>query len=105
MTVDPMIWRAVFERDRGVCRYCDVDLLASFSAYWSATVDHVHAVAVGGRDSLDNLVLSCPACNGMLCRSGALLSIEERKAFVANRREQEQLGYEHWVESLRADTA
>ena len=103
MRVDPGLWRAVFERDRGICRYCGVDLLNSFSAYWSATVDHVHAVAAGGADTLENLVLSCPACNGMLCRSEALLSVEERRAFVAARRDAERNGYEEWVAELRGN--
>lgn len=101
MTVDPKLWRAVFERDRGVCQYCGVDLLASFSSYWSATVDHVVAVSVGGGDSLENLVLSCPACNGMLCRSGSLISIEERRKFVAARRSAELQGYKEWIDAFR----
>jgi hypothetical protein len=101
MRVNPETWRSVIERDRGICQYCGTDLLATFSSYWSATVDHVHAVASGGSDEPQNLVACCPACNTMLCRSGHLLTIAERKAYIATRREQERLGYERWVSALR----
>jgi hypothetical protein len=101
MRVPPATWRAVFQRDRGICRYCDEDLLSSFSSYWAATVDHVHAVAAGGPDDEENLVLSCPACNGMLCRSGHLLSVAERRAYVSSRRSQELAGFEEWRAELR----
>jgi len=105
MRVAPETWRLVIARDNGICRYCGVDLLASFSSYWSATVDHVHAVATGGDDDEINLVACCPACNSMLCRSGHLRTIPERKAFVIARRAQEQAGYEAWVREHRALSA
>jgi 5-methylcytosine-specific restriction endonuclease McrA len=101
MRVPAKTWREVFERDKGVCQYCEINLLGSFSSYWSATVDHVVAVAVGGGDELENLVLACPACNGMLSRSGKLKTFLERKAFVAKRTEEEMDGFNVWYKSSK----
>ncbi|WP_460878093.1 HNH endonuclease [Rhodanobacter koreensis] len=101
MRVASETWRSIIARDNGICQYCGVDLFATFSSYWSATVDHVHAVATGGTDDAINLVACCPACNSMLCRSGHLQTILERKAFVAARRAQEQAGYEAWLREHR----
>ncbi|MFA7331049.1 MAG: HNH endonuclease [Candidatus Delongbacteria bacterium] len=101
MTVDHKLWRFVFDRDRGICRYCGVDLLASFSAYWSATVDHVQARSANGPDDQDNLVCSCPACNSMLSRSKELVTFETRKAYVDKRRAAEMAGYEVWRAEMR----
>jgi hypothetical protein len=99
------IWRAVFERDRGRCQYCGEDLLAEFSRYWCATVDHVEAVAVNGGDAAENLVLACPACNGMLSRASHLKTFDERREHVHGRRKAEQAGFERWVRELRTDVA
>lgn len=101
MTVPPHIWRQVFERDRGICQYCDADLLANFSVYWSATVDHVVAVAREGPHTAENLKLCCPGCNGMLSRSSSLSTFEERKAFIKARRRAEHEGYLQWCRELR----
>jgi len=48
----------IFERDKGQCRYCDKGL-----SYDSSTVDHVTPKSRGGRNSWNNLVLSCAPCN------------------------------------------
>jgi 5-methylcytosine-specific restriction endonuclease McrA len=45
-------------------------------------VDHIFAVSEGGQHFEENLVLSCPCCNGILSRSGNLRTFEERKAVV-----------------------
>lgn len=50
------IRRAVIERDGNVCRYCG-DTGGPFH------IDHVHPVALGGTNDLDNLVRACAACN------------------------------------------
>jgi 5-methylcytosine-specific restriction endonuclease McrA len=99
--VPHQIWRAVFLRDRGTCRYCDEDLLASFSRYWSATVDHVFAVSVGGAHEAENLVLCCSSCNGMLSRAGHVQTVDERRAHVQRRRVAEKAGFESWRAELR----
>ena len=101
MRVAAKTWRKVFERDKGYCQYCNLDLLNNFSSYWAATVDHVHAVAENGADNADNLVLSCPACNSMLSRSGALTTFAERKNFVEKRRKDEINGFENWKKTVR----
>ena len=105
MRVDPAVWREVFKRDGGRCRYCSDDLLSSFSRYWCATVDHVHAVAAGGGDGIDNLVLACPACNGMLSRASDLRTFDARAAFVQKRREAVMSGYAGWLRDLRSGAA
>ncbi len=101
MRVSPKIWRAVFERDRGICQYCDADLLASLSTYYSATVDHVVQVSVRRDDGLENLKLSCPTCNSLLSRSQDLMSPELRRQKVQERMQEEQAGYKEWVEQMR----
>lgn len=60
MRVDVGTREEAFKRDKGFCQYCGLDLLAEFSLFHSATVDHVIAVAAGGGDEAENLVLSCP---------------------------------------------
>lgn len=47
---------ALIERDGSHCRYCR----KTFPAYH---VDHVIPKSRGGPDTMDNLVLACPACN------------------------------------------
>jgi RNA polymerase subunit RPABC4/transcription elongation factor Spt4 len=91
----------VFKRDRGYCKYCGVDLLANFSSYWSATVDHVIPVSAEGSNDAGNLVLACPACNGLLSRATTLCSFEERRSLVAERRGAEKDGFEGWTKELR----
>lgn len=100
MRVHHSIWRTIFERDIGICQYCDADLLSSFSAYWSATVDHVTAVVAGGTDDLKNLRLCCSGCNGLLSRSGLLTTHADRRELVQRRINEEQQGYVKWREHL-----
>ena len=101
MVVNPKRWREVFERDNGICQYCGFDLLSDFNAYWVATVDHIKHRSDGGEDELENLVLACSACNGMLSRSNHRKTIEERKAYILERRNEELPGYEEWKKYLR----
>jgi len=101
MRVSSAVWRHVFTRDRGRCQYCGVDLLRSFSAYWSATVDHLVAVSARGNDKPKNLKLACPACNAMLSRGAKLKTFAERKAFIKSRQAEELGGYREWLGELR----
>lgn len=48
----------VFRRDDFTCRYC-----GSVSPDATLHVDHVHPVAAGGTDSIDNFVTACSDCN------------------------------------------
>jgi len=103
MVVKPKIWQYVFEHDKGICQYCGCDLLSNFSVYWSATVDHIVARCENGSDEKENLVLSCPACNGMLSRANKLMTFEKRKEYVIERRNSEISGYNEWCNLLRRE--
>jgi 5-methylcytosine-specific restriction endonuclease McrA len=48
----------IFERDSYVCRHCNKQLTR-----FTATLDHVQAVANGGDNSFENLVTACLNCN------------------------------------------
>jgi hypothetical protein len=48
----------IFERDEYKCSYCQKQLTR-----FTATVDHVKAVAEGGDNSFENLVTACLTCN------------------------------------------
>jgi 5-methylcytosine-specific restriction endonuclease McrA len=72
--------RRVFERDGGLCRYCDepVDPLRY-------EVDHVEPRAAGGATILSNVVLACPPCNG---RGGGTIyrSFAHKREVIRRRR-------------------
>lgn len=102
MNLDPKIWFQVFKRDKGRCRYCDADLLYSFSTFFSTTVDHIVArAAKGSDDDPANLVLACPACNSMLSRSTKLVTFEERRAFLDKYRPEQVWRYNELRNELR----
>lgn len=48
----------VYERDDYKCRYCSKQLTR-----FTTTLDHVHPVAKGGNNSLENLLTACLECN------------------------------------------
>jgi len=50
--------RKVFERDGNKCGYCDKTLTSA-----NRTIDHVIPTSRGGRNSYDNVVACCGACN------------------------------------------
>jgi hypothetical protein len=103
MNVEKGVWDEVFRRDGGYCRYCGIDLLQSYSAFTSATVDHLVARSVGGTDETANLVLACPGCNQMLSRASRLRTFEERKAFLIERRCEHDDWYRTLLHALRND--
>lgn len=54
----------LFERDKGRCVYCGMDLKADYDRFMMATEDHLIPVSEGGKGrNLDNLILSCTVCN------------------------------------------
>jgi 5-methylcytosine-specific restriction endonuclease McrA len=61
----------VWVRAQGRCEYCDADLLGSASVYFHGA--HIDHIVPGTGNDLDNLALSCVACN----------RIKRRKMFVA----------------------
>jgi len=101
MKVDDDRWHEVFERDKGHCRYCGCDLLATFEHYYFAEIDHLLPPSTPDRDGLDNLVLAFRACNGRLSRAHSLghTTFESRKSYL----QQEHLSagtrkmYEHYL--------
>lgn len=60
MTISADVRKAVRHRAGRACEYCEVT-----DVDWGGilTVDHFQPVAVGGNDSLDNLIYCCPRCN------------------------------------------
>ena len=50
--------RNVFLRDLYVCQYCDKEVKDS-----EATLDHVHPVSQGGKNTWTNLTTACKPCN------------------------------------------
>ncbi len=102
-------WHKVFERDRGYCRYCGCDLLATFEHYYFAEVDHLLPHSAPSRDELENLVLACRACNGRLSRAHGLghTTFEARRLYL----QQEHLSeptrkmYEHYLKHRSEDWA
>jgi 5-methylcytosine-specific restriction endonuclease McrA len=50
--------RNIFLRDEYRCQYCGVDVKES-----DATLDHVHPVSLGGKNTWENLTTACKPCN------------------------------------------
>lgn len=75
----------VFERDAGICRYCNEDLLWSYSIFASARFDRITTTT-------DGWVTCCAACYRHL-KECSLASFDERREFV---QQQSQIGIEHF---------
>lgn len=76
----------VFKRDGFVCQYCGAHPPAVV-----LHVDHIHPVAEGGTNDIDNLVTSCQSCNagkGARLLSAAPDSLAKRKAEIEEREAQ-----------------
>jgi 5-methylcytosine-specific restriction endonuclease McrA len=99
--ISSALWNEVFVRDNGYCQYCGQDLLFCRAAYAGAQVDHVRAVAVGGKDELDNLKLACSSCNGSLSRYNHLTSFEERKVLMEQKNITHEKNYQAIFSKLR----
>ncbi len=50
----------VHQRDRGRCAYCRTPEALTITAF---EIDHIVPLSAGGQTTLDNLCLTCPACN------------------------------------------
>ena len=100
MNTDPETW-TVFRRDKGYCRYCEMDLLQNYSAFSSATMDHLLPRDDATRDEAGNLVLSCAGCNQLLSRAHATREFEERKKLIVQRAEERDHWYRPVVNYLR----
>ena len=76
----------VFKRDRFACQYC-----GATPPRVLLEVDHIHPVAKGGDNGIDNLITACEACNRG--KSAKLLSnipvnLAEKAAITAEKEEQ-----------------
>jgi hypothetical protein len=83
----------VFKRDGFQCVYCG----AHPSETVLLEVDHVHPVAEGGSNDMDNLVTACWDCNrgkGAALLSSIPQSLEEKAAVVAEREAQIRAYYQ-----------
>ena len=94
-------WSTVFNAGHGFCTYCDADLLASISTFWSAQRDHVHPSAAGGPDERLNMVIACPSCNQALARSKNLRTVAERRAYIQKLYQERLPTFEQWRKDLR----
>ena len=86
----------VFKRDRFTCQYCGATPPGVL-----LHVDHIHPVAEGGGNSLDNLLTACEPCNlgkGARLLSVAPAALKEKAAEVAEREAQIQ-GYSEILKS------
>lgn len=86
----------VFKRDGFVCQYC-----GSHPPTTILHVDHILAVAEGGKNNIDNLVTSCVSCNlGKGARSLQSIpqSLQEKAIDIAEKEAQVR-GYHEIIES------
>lgn len=61
----PALRRQVIERDGTICVYCGWVLVESNDPHRAnrLTLDHIIPRSLGGRNTLENLVVSCAPCN------------------------------------------
>jgi hypothetical protein len=90
----------VFKRDSFRCQYCG----ATPSETVLLEVDHIHPVAEGGTNDIDNLVTACQACNRG--KSAVLLSVVPQtladKAIETAEREAQIRAYYEILEAKKA---
>jgi 5-methylcytosine-specific restriction endonuclease McrA len=80
----------LFERDRGRCVYCGMDLTADCDRFMMATEDHLVPISKGGKGrDLENLILSCMVCNRLKSAYVPELidAVKERRKYIAAVRE------------------
>jgi 5-methylcytosine-specific restriction endonuclease McrA len=103
MRISAKVWDQVFERDKGFCQYCGVDLLVSRATYSAAQVDHIHAVAAdGAMEELGNLKLACAICNCSLSRYNHLTTFEDRKAIMDEKNKVHEENFQKMFKRLRS---
>lgn len=76
----------VFKRDGFVCQYCGATPPSVI-----LHVDHIHPVAGGGKNHIDNLITACEPCNlgkGARVLSDIPKSLKDKATEVAEREEQ-----------------
>lgn len=84
----------VFKRDDFTCAYC-----GSTPPKVVLQVDHIHPVALGGSNDIDNLITSCQPCNigkGATSLASIPQSLAE-KAKMIEEQEQQIIGYQQVI--------
>jgi 5-methylcytosine-specific restriction endonuclease McrA len=74
-----------FERDKGRCVYCGMDLTADYDRFMMATEDHLVPASKGGKGrNLENLILSCMVCNRLKANyvPESVDAIKERRKYI-----------------------
>lgn len=88
----------VFKRDGFSCQYC-----GAHPPEIILHIDHIHPVASGGGNEIDNLITACAPCNqgkGARSLSNVPQSLKEKAADVSEREEQLR-GYQEVMEARR----
>lgn len=88
----------IFERDKFICQYCDLDASKDFGLWWTANlnIDHIKPKKHGGSDDPDNLAVACRACN-LYKGSTDCNSIAEARKIVQQKKEQSKKWFEKYV--------
>jgi len=76
----------IFKRDEFTCAYC-----GSTPPNVILQVDHIHPVAEGGLNHIDNLITSCQPCNigkGANVLTNIPISLKDKASFVLEKEEQ-----------------
>jgi 5-methylcytosine-specific restriction endonuclease McrA len=84
------IFVQLFERDKGRCVYCGMDLMADPDRFMLATEDHLVPKSKAGKKRvLENLILSCMVCNRLKADfvPDRLDPTTERRSYIAAVRE------------------
>lgn len=88
----------IFKRDGFKCQYC-----GAHPPDVALHVDHIHPVAEGGTNEIENLVTSCEPCN--LGKGARLLSVTPKslamQAKEVAEREEQLRGYQEILEARR----
>jgi len=80
----------LFERDKGRCVYCGMDLTADYDRFMMATEDHLVPASKGGKGrNLENLILSCIVCNRLKANfvPESVDATKDRRKYIAAIRE------------------
>lgn len=88
----------VFKRDKFECQYCGAHPPSSI-----LHVDHIHPVAKGGKNDMDNLITACESCNqGKSDRelSDIPQSLQEKAALIIEREAQIK-GYQRALDAKK----
>lgn len=93
--------KSIYNRDLGRCMYCDIKMDQR-----AATIDHVKPRSKGGKNTWDNMVLSCKPCNGekgdmSLAESNMKLLRKPIKPSAFNFEFVYKEEYAHWGEFLK----